>query len=159
MPITSRIQLNGRDLSHLLVRSNQCTGGICKHLETRHKSRLLHRLMHIYVIVHAHLCNSTYQFHVFQKKSENDTLSLITVISFFSFKYLFWRPKKAIKTEGKTIISLAGYRHWSTHFLIRVIISLLACICERFLLHFVIHLYCDGSEHDHSPAIPSNTEC
>ena len=23
----------------------------------------------------------------------------------------------------------------------------------------MIHLYCDGSEHDHSPAIPSNTDC
>lgn len=56
MPKASRIQLNGRDLSYLLVRSNQCTGGICKHLETRHKSRLLHRLMHIYVSLCTHVC-------------------------------------------------------------------------------------------------------
>ena len=128
MPKTSRIQLNGRDLSYLLVRSNQCTGGICKHLETRHKSRLLHRLMHIYVSLCVHICAIVHISTMYFRRKVKGTISLITVISFFSFKYLFWRPKKATKTERKTIISLAGYRHWSTHFLIRVIISLLACL-------------------------------
>ena len=82
----------------------------------------------IFMSLCMHICAIVHISSMYFRRKVNDTLSLITVISFFSFKYLFWRPKKAIKTEGKTIISLAGYRHWSTHFLIRVIISLLACL-------------------------------
>jgi hypothetical protein len=56
IPKTARVQLNSSDLCKLLVRSNQYTGSICKHLETRHKNRLSLRLMHIYVSLCMHIC-------------------------------------------------------------------------------------------------------
>ena len=101
MPKTSRIQLNGRDLSYLLIRSNQCTGGIRKHLETRHKSRLLHRLMHIYVSLCMHICAIVHISSMYFRRKVNDILSPITVISFFSFNYLFWRRKKLQRLKEK----------------------------------------------------------
>lgn len=84
--------------------------------------------MHIYVPLCMHDCAIVHINSMYFRRKVNDTLSLLTVISFFSFKYLFWRSKKAIKTERKAIISVAGYCHWSTHFLVRVIISLFACL-------------------------------
>lgn len=128
MPKTSRIQLNGRDLSSLLVRSNKCTGGIYKQLETRHKSRLLLRLMHIDVSLCTHIFTIVHISSKYFRRKVNDSPLLIIVISFFFFKYLFWRPKKLQKNGGKAIISLVGYFHCSSQFLIRMITFLFACL-------------------------------